>query len=341
MVGYSREDLTSGGVRWTDLTPPDWREQDQRIVEALKTVGTVQPYEKEYFRRDGSRAPMLFGSAAFGGSPDEGVSFVVDLTERKQAETEARESQRRYREVQLELEHANRVATIGQLSASIAHEVNQPIAAVVTNAHTALRWLEAQLPNLDKARQAIGRIVENGNRASEVIGGIRSLIRKEPPRRDRLEMNETIMEVVALTRGEVLKNQVSVRTRLGAGLRPVQGDRVQLQQVLLNLIVNAAEAMTGADEGRRELLISTGEAESEGVLVAVADSGPGLGPASSERLFDAFYTTKSSGLGMGLPICRSIIEAHGGRLWASANVPRGAVFQFTVPAHLEENAAAS
>jgi PAS domain S-box-containing protein len=341
MVGYSREDLPSGGVRWTDLTPPEWREQDQRNVETLKTAGTVRPYEKEYFRRDGSRAPVLLGAAAFGGTRDEGVSFVVDLTERKRAEAEARESQRRYREVQLELEHANRVATMGQLSASIAHEVNQPIAAAVTNADTALRWLAAQPPNLDKARQALGRIVENGNRASEVIGRIRSLIKKEPPRQDRLEINETIMEVVALTRGEVLKNEVSVRTRLEEGLPPVQGDRVQLQQVVLNLIINAAEAMTGAEEGTRELLISTGEAESEGVLVAVADSGPGLGPASFERLFEAFYTTKSSGLGMGLPICRSIIEAHGGRLWASANVPRGAVFQFTVPAHVGTSATAN
>jgi len=266
---------------------------------------------------------------------------VVDLTERKRAEAEARESGRRYREVQLELEHANRVATIGQLSASIAHEVNQPIAAMVTNAHAALRWLRAELPALDKARQALGRIVENGIRASEVIGGIRSLIKKESPRRDRLEVNETIMEVVALTRDEVLKNDVSVRMRLAEGLPSVQGDRVQLQQVLLNLIVNAAEAMTAADAGARELLISSGEAQSEGVLVAIADSGPGLGPASSERLFEAFYTTKPSGLGMGLPICRSIIEAHGGRLWASANVPRGAVFQFTVPAHAADNPTAN
>jgi signal transduction histidine kinase len=203
-----------------------------------------------------------------------------------------------------------------------------------------LRWLEAKAPNLTKARQALGRIVENGNRASEVIGGIRSLIKKEPPRQDRLEINEPIMEVVALTRGEVLRNEVSVRTLFKDGLPRVQGDRVQLQQVILNLIVNAAEAMTDVDDGTRELLISTGESGAEGVLVAIADSGPGLGPASFERLFEAFYTTKPSGLGMGLPICRSIIEAHGGRLWAAANVPRGAIFQFTMPAHVESNATA-
>ena len=262
------------------------------------------------------------------------VEFVgtdMDITERKRAEAEIRESERRYREIEVELAHANRVATMGQLSASIAHEVNQPIAAAITNANAALRWLGARPPDLEEVGQALGRIVKNGNRAGDVIGRIRDLIRKAPPRKDGLKINEAILEVIALTRGEVVKNGVSVQTQLAEGLPLIQGDRVQLQQVILNLIINAVEAMSGVGEGSRELLISTGKAEPEGVLVAVQDSGPGLAPASLERLFEAFYTTKPGGLGMGLSVCRSIIEAHGGRLWATANVPRGAVFQFTVP----------
>ncbi len=179
----------------------------------------------------------------------------------------------------------------------------------------------------------IGRIVKDGSRAGDVIGRIRDLIRKAPPRKDDLKINEAILEVVALTRGEVVKNGVSVQTQLAEGLPLIRGDRVQLQKVILNLIINAVEAMSGTKEGSRELLIRTGKAESDGVLVAVSDSGPGLAPASFEHLFEAFYTTKPGGLGIGLSVCRAVIEAHRGRLWATANVPRGAVFQFTVPAH--------
>ena len=190
------------------------------------------------------------------------VEFVgtdMDITERKRAERNIRESERRYREVEMELAHANRVATMGQLSASIAHEVNQPIAAAVTNAHAALRWLDARPPDLEEVRQALGRIVKDGNRAGDVIGRIRALIKKAPPRKDGLEINEAILEVIALTRGEVVKNGVSVQTQLAEGLPLIQGDRVQLQQVILNLIINAVEAMSGVSEGSRELLISTGK----------------------------------------------------------------------------------
>jgi C4-dicarboxylate-specific signal transduction histidine kinase len=224
---------------------------------------------------------------------------------------------------------------MGQLTASIAHEVNQPIAAAVTNAHAALRWLSAQRPDLEEVRLALGRIVENGNRAGEVISRIRALIKKAPPRKDSVAINDSIREVVALTHGEAMKNGVSVRTQLADGLPPIEGDRVQLQQVIVNLIINAIEAMSGMSEGAREVLISTVKAESDAVHVAVQDSGPGLAPAALERLFDAFYTTKPSGLGLGLSICRSIIEAHGGQLWADANVSRGFIFQFTVPARAD------
>jgi PAS domain S-box-containing protein len=255
-----------------------------------------------------------------------------DITERKRAEAEARDSERRYREVQAELAHASRVATMGQLMASIAHEVRQPIAAVVTNAQAGLNWLGAQPPDLEEVRQTLGCINRDGMRAGDVIGRIRALIKKAPPRKEDLQINEAVLEVIALTRAEVLKSGVSVRTQLAEGLPVIRADRVQLQQVILNLIVNAVEAMSGDGEGARELLINTGRDAPNGVLISLRDTGPGLDPKSLDRLFEAFYSTKAQGMGLGLAISRSIVEAHGGRLWASANVPRGAVFQFTVPA---------
>jgi PAS domain S-box-containing protein len=242
------------------------------------------------------------------------------------------------RTAQAELAHVNRVATMGQLTASIAHEVNQPVAAAVTDAQTGLRWLAAQPPDLEEVRQAFGRVIADGKRAAEVIVRIRDLIKRAPARVDRLDLREAILDVVALTGSEVLKHGVSLKTDLAEGLPPLTGDRVQLQQVILNLIMNALEAMNGLDAGARELLIRTEPDAGGGVLVSVRDSGPGLGSQSVDRLFEAFYTTKNGGMGMGLSICRSIVEAHGGRLWASANEPRGAVFHFTLPAGGDETA---
>ena len=336
IVGYDHEDLVAGRVRWTDLTTPGSRERAEAALLELERTGTIQPFEKEYFRKDGARVPALVGVAAFDEEREQLVAFVLDLTERKQAEAGARESELRYAEVQAELAHANRVATMGQLTASIAHEVNQPITASVTNAHAALRWLGAERPNLDEVRLALGRIVENGNRAGAVISRIRALIKKAPPRDDRVSINDAIREVIELTRAEATKNGVSVQTQLADELPTIMGDRVQLQQVILNLVVNAMEAMSGQNNARRELLLSTERAEPEGVHVAVQDTGPGLAPGAAERLFEAFYTSKPNGLGLGLSICRSIIEAHGGQLWATANEPRGAIFQFTAPAHSAE-----
>jgi PAS domain S-box-containing protein len=336
MVGYDREDLAAGRLHRTDLTPPEWRDRDERTLAELKMLGSVPQFEKEYFRKDGSRLSVLIGAASFEDTENQGVAFVLDLTGRKQAEAEARENERRYREIQMELAHANRVATMGQLTASIAHEVNQPVTATIGNAQAALRWLAHEPPNLEETRQLLDRISKDGRRASDVVGRIRDLTRKAPPRKERLEVNEAILEVTALTRGEVVRNGVLVRTKLAEDLPLVQADRVQVQQVVLNLIMNAVEAMTGVDEGTRELLISTGKNASKSVLVSLQDSGPGLDPRSADRVFEAFYTTKSAGMGMGLAICRSIIEAHGGRMWVGANEPRGAVFQFTLPPEGDE-----
>jgi PAS domain S-box-containing protein len=333
MVGHSRDDLVSDRIRWTTLTPSEWNGADKRALAELKATGTCRAFEKEYFRKDGSRVPVLVGAARFEDGGNQGVAFVLDLTERKRAEAEARESERRYREAQTELAHANRVATMGQLTASIAHEVNQPITGVVASGHAALRWLAGGTPDLAAARQAIERVIRDGSRAGDVIGRIRGLIKNAPPRKDSFDINGAIREVIDLTRGEAAKNGVSVQTELADGLPLIEADRVELQQVILNLIINAVEAVRAVGEGERALLINTGKVESGGVLVAVKDSGPGLAPATFERVFDAFYTTKPGGLGMGLSICRSIIEAHQGRLWASANTPRGAVFQFTLPTY--------
>jgi signal transduction histidine kinase len=228
--------------------------------------------------------------------------------------------------------HANRVATMGQLSASIAHEVNQPLAALLINAEAVVRWLSRQPPNLEKAKPLIDRIIGDGRRAADIVNRIRNFSRNAPTRKEGIDINEAILEIMGLTRVATSEHRISVKMRLSDGLPPVLGDRIQLQQVVLNLIMNAIEAITEVSNGSRELQISTSAAGPAGVLVAVKDSGPGLPPAEElARIFEAFYTTKSSGLGMGLSICRSIVEAHGGRIWAGPNEPHGAVFCMILP----------
>jgi PAS domain S-box-containing protein len=442
IVGYAREDLVSGRLRWTELTPAEWRDADDQALTQLKAAGTVQPREKEYFRKDGSRVPVLVGATTFGDRQDQGVAFVLDLTERKRAEyltqqmferspdrisivgrdyryqrvnpaferrwgmpaetivgmhvadllgmesfeqmvkasldrcfageevsyadwlttplgrrysavtysplrpeserveavlviirdlTEHMLASEALREAQAELARVTRVTTLGELTASIAHEVNQPLATVVTFGDASLRWLDREVPRIDKARSAVEQMIGSARHASEVIERIRALSKKGAFESVRLDINQVIDDVIALIRGEINVHGISLRLELGASLPPVDGDRIQLQQVITNLLMNGIQAMGAVTDRHRELRIRSREHGADQILVAVEDSGVGIEPEHAARLFNAFFTTKPDGMGMGLSICRSIIEAHGGQLWATANVPHGATFQFTLP----------
>lgn len=337
IVGYQREDLKSGSMRWTNLMPREWQPEDNLVMERMGATGIATPFEGEYVRKDGTLVSVLIGAALFDGRPTEGVAFVVDLTDRRRAEGLARDSERRYHETQLALAHANRVTTMGHLAASIAHELNQPLSGVVVSAETAMLLL-GEMPNVAEARKAIARVVRDGTRAGQVFDRIRTLIKKTPPQKSGLDINEVILEIIGLTSGEADKSGVLLQTQLSEGLPRIQGDRVQLQQVVLNLIVNAIDAIKQGGGGRGEIQVSSSISNSGEIHVSVQDSGPGIDPTDIDRIFGAFYTTKAEGLGMGLSICRSIVEAHGGKLWATTSVPRGAVFHLVVPAEDERHA---
>ena len=298
------------------------------MLQAAATLGRFAD-EGWRVRKDGSCFWANTVLTAMRDSEEKLIGFskiTRDLTERKRA-TEALEATR------AELARMNRVMTMGEIAASIAHEVNQPLTAVVANANACSRMLAVESPDLDEVRAAVVDIAEAGTRAGAIISRIRALLKKETPEKTKLDLNEVVQQVLPLTSGELGKKRVSVQMELLPGLPQVRGDRVQLQQVILNLIMNGIEAMTSITDRPRVLLLRTQACESGSLSVAVQDSGAGLDPENTARIFDTFFTTKCNGIGMGLSICRSIIENHGGRLWAEPNNGPGATFQFTLPAY--------
>jgi len=451
MVQYDREDLASGRVRWTDLTPAEWRGHAEQAVAELKATGIFQPFEKEYSRKDGSRVPVLLGGALLEGDGNEGISFVLDLSEQKRTERALRRSEAflaegqhlgkigsfswcvatdeitwsaelyriyeieigipvtfelirsrvhpedvsliekmkmvdraredghdfewRYRllmpdhsikymhavahatrdqdgqleyiasvqdvtarrlaeeasdKARSELAHVARVMTVGTLAASIAHELNQPLSGIVTNASTCMRMLAANPPNVDGAHETARRTIRDGNRAAEVITRLRALFSKKDAATESVNLNDAALEVIALSLAELQKNGVVLRPELADDLPLVTGDRVQLQQVILNLVLNASDAMSGVDDRPRQLVIRT-EREDDRARLTVQDVGVGIEPYGMEKLFEPFYTTKNGGMGIGLSVSRSIIEGHHGRLWATLNDGPGAAFSFSIP----------
>jgi PAS domain S-box-containing protein len=325
----SLQGIPSREIMWQRIHPDDRDRVWEEVQEALRQK---QDYAGEFrivlpdgtVKYLGATAHHLFSA---DGETVEVVGTHIDLTERKHAQ----EEHERLHQLESELAHMNRLGIIGEQAASLVHEITQPIGSARNNARAALNFLDRQPRDLGEVREALACVVGDADRARDIIDRIRDHIKKAPPRKHRFDLNEAINEVIVLARGAITANKVSVQTRLAERLFPVQGDRVQLQQVILNLVLNAVEAMSSVEGGPRELLISTEQTQGNGVLVTVRDSGPGIDLEHVESVFEAFYTTKTSGVGMGLSICRSIIGAHGGRLWADANEPRGAVFQFTLP----------
>jgi PAS domain S-box-containing protein len=325
MLGYSADELEI--MPFTAFTHPDDVEIDWALfTDVLNRRRDYYHIQKRYVRKDGR---LVWGALTVyvvrddHGEPMFTIGMVEDITERKRAEEALRKAE-------VELAHVTRVTTLGELAASIAHEVNQPLGAIVADANACLNWLTSTAPRVDEAREALGAIVDEGHRAAEVIQRIRQLARRAEPHKELLDVNSVIREVAVLVRNEALGRRVSIRTELASALPVVLGDRVQLQQVIMNLAINGMDAMASVTDRPRELLIQS-QPESDQVLVMVQDAGIGIDPDNINQIFDAFFTTKSSGMGMGLSISRSIVEAHGGQLWAGSNVGPGATFQFSLP----------
>jgi C4-dicarboxylate-specific signal transduction histidine kinase len=302
------------------------------IPESVNLIGIRTFLVVPMLAEEGVIGTFFIGRARVQPFTDIEIELIMDFAAQAAIGLEIIRRERQYREVQMQLAHANRVATMGQLMASIAHELKQPLTAVVTSGNATSRWLKRDPPEIEEANQSVDRIIKETNRASDILERIHRLVKKDLPRADTLNNNDAIIEVIPLIQSEAVKDGVTVQTQLADHLPNIQGDRVQLQQVILNLIINAIQAMSGLTEGTRELHISTESSEEEGVRVALQDSGPGLSAETLQRLFEPFYTTKPNGMGMGLSICRSIIEVHGGRLWATGLHPNGALFQFAIPA---------
>jgi PAS domain S-box-containing protein len=341
LFGYTA--LEAIGHPISMLIPADHGHEEPSILARIRRGERIEHYETIRRRKDGTLVDI---SLTVSPIVDEhghivGASKIArDITERKRAEQERRDFEKReqalaiataLRATEAELARVARALTVGELATSIAHEVNQPLAAIVSNAEAGLRWLNAKAPKLREAQQSLELIVRDGNRASEVIRRIREFLRKDSQQMAPLDISDVVQEAVALVRDEMLKRQIALVVELSDGLPPVQGDRIQLQQVILNLIMNGSEAILSAADGPRELVVISQKPGTDGVLVAVRDSGAGMDPQNIDRMFDAFYTTKPTGMGMGLSISRSIIEAHGGRIWAAPNDGPGLTVQFTLP----------
>jgi PAS domain S-box-containing protein len=307
-----------------------------KVKETAETAGRQKvEYEVDYriVHPGGEiRDIHTVGHPVFSSSGDlvEFVGTVIDVTERKKAE----EQRERLREARADLARVNRVTAMGEITASVAHEVNQPIAAAITDANTCMRWLARDPPDIEEAREAASRTIRDATRAAEIISRVRQLFKKGTPERELVDVNQIIEEMVVLLRSEAARASISVRTELAADLPHVMGDRVQLQQVLMNLMMNSIDAMRDVN-GVRELTIHSQPGENEQLVVSVSDTGVGLPPQKAKQIFDAFFTTKSHGTGMGLRISRSIVESHGGRLWAADNPPRGASFHLALPSKIE------
>ena len=323
MVRYAREDVASGRLRWPDLTPPEWQAVSAQSEAQLRANGTCEIFEKEYLRSDGSRVPVLITAMVNGDARSETLAFVLDLTERKGAEVE----RERLRQAQADLAYMSRVITVGELAASLAHEIKQPIAAAVINAQTCALWLQRDVPDIAEACEAASRVVKDTTRAAEIIDRVRSLYRRDTPQRELVDLNEIVREMTLLLHDEANRYSIPIRRELTPSLPKIMADRVQLQQVLMNLMLNGIEAMK--DTGG-ELTVTSKSTEDGQLMVSISDSGIGL-PQNPDRIFAAFFTTKSQGTGMGLSISRTIVESHSGRLWASANTGRGATFHFSLP----------
>ena len=324
-LGYTADELVGQSVLKVFF------EEDREFVRGnvaacLENVGRSHSWEGRKVRKDGTVLWVRENAKAVRSGAKQPIVLVAceDVTERKRAAEELHEAQ-------TELAHAIRLTTLGEMTASIAHEVNQPLAAVVTHAEACLRWLERETPDLDEVREAVESIVKDGKRAGEVIRRVRGLAHKTATQKTPLDLNDVVREVVALVEHELLSRRVSLRMELTPALPAVLADRVQLQQVIINLMMNGIEAMQAVTDRPRDLVIRSCQDEEHEVLLSVQDRGTGISAESADRLFKAFFTTKSSGMGMGLSICRSIIEAHGGRVWAVPNVPHGAAFHFTLP----------
>ena len=320
-----------GTACWEHALDLETEPEKWRLIQA--TLDSRKPFRDFVYcsaRRNGSPMyvkasgkPVFDADGGFRGYRGTGTDVTALIS--------AQEEHERLRQLESDLAHMNRLSMMGELAASLAHEIAQPIATARNNVRAAMHFLDRSAPDLGQVREALACAVDDADRAGEILDRIRDHIKKAPPRKERVDINQAINDVIALAQDAIIKNGVSLQTRLTERLPDVQVDCVQLQQVVLNLILNAVEAMSSVKKGARELSISTEQHHAGGVLVAVRDSGPGIDPEHLDRVFDAFYTTKSSGVGMGLSICQSIINAHGGRLWADVNEPRGAVFQFTLP----------